>query len=249
MSGAHLSRSDSRGFHCAIGLCTLISDTEIIKSRVTTPRAAAIAGILFSLLLFTSLILVRISVPADPLAAGDWLSSHSGTVTFALNLLPFAGIAFLWFIGVVRDRLGDNEDRFFATVFLGSGLLFLAMLFASAAVAGSLISIYGATPNTQITSGIYTFGRTVTYEIITVYTMRMAGVFMISTCTLSLRTGIIPRWMAFLGLFLALILLVTVSMIPWAPLIFPLWVLLISVHILLANLRRPKNEPIKASVR
>jgi len=45
--------------------------------------------------------------------------------------LPFAGIAFLWFIGVLRDRLGELEDRFFATVFLGSGLLFLAMLFAS----------------------------------------------------------------------------------------------------------------------
>jgi hypothetical protein len=27
-------------------------------------------------------------------------------VSLALGLLPFAGIAFLWFIGVVRDRLG-----------------------------------------------------------------------------------------------------------------------------------------------
>jgi hypothetical protein len=54
----------------------------------------------------------------------------------ALYLVPFAGIAFLWFIGVLRDRLGELEDRFFATVFFGSGLLFLAMLFASAAVAG-----------------------------------------------------------------------------------------------------------------
>ena len=52
-----------------------------------------------------------------------------------MNLIPFAGIAFLWFIGVLRDRIGEREDRFFATVFLGSGLLFVAMLFVAAAIA------------------------------------------------------------------------------------------------------------------
>jgi hypothetical protein len=99
----------------------------------------------------------------------------------------------LWFIGVVRDRLGSNEDRFFATVFLGSGLLFLAMLFNSGAVAGGVISLFGATPGMLIESGEYNFGRVVAYEFMNVYTMKMAGVFMISTCTLSLRTGIVPR--------------------------------------------------------
>ena len=74
-----------------------------------------------------------------------------------------------------------------------------------------------------------------------VYTMKMAGVFMITTCTLSLRTGIIPRWMAYLGLALALFLLFSLGFFDWAPLVFPLWVLLISVHILLANLRRPQS--------
>ncbi len=160
--------------------------------------------------------------------------------------MPFAGIAFLWFIGVVRDRIGEHEDRFFATVFLGSGLLFLAMLFTSASLAGGIISIFGNAPGLLIDSGIYNFGRMVTYEIMNVYTMRMAGVFMISTCTLSLRTGIIPRWMAFLGLVLALFLLISLGSFYWAPLVFPLWVLLISVHILLANLRRSKGEPAAA---
>jgi hypothetical protein len=217
-------------------------DTTVIRSRLTTPRAAALAGILFSVLLVISLVLIRISVPSNPQEAGHWLSSSWTKVNLALNLLPFAGIAFLWFIGVVRDRLGENEDRFFATVFLGSGLLFLAMLFASAAIAGGIISLYGATPGELINSNIYTFGRVITYEIMNVYAMKMAGVFMISTCTLSLRTGIIPRWMAFLGIVLALILLLTVSMFYWAPLVFPLWVLLISIHILLANLRNRKTN-------
>jgi hypothetical protein len=219
-----------------------------VRSSLTTPRAAAIAGIVFSVLLIASLVLIRISVPADPQDAGDWLSGGWRNVNLALNLLPFAGIAFLWFIGVVRDRLGQYEDRFFATVFLGSGLLFLAMLFVSAAIAGGIISIFGAAPGMLIESGLYTFGRTVTYEIMNVYTMKMAGVFMISSCTLSLRTGIFPRWMAYLGLVLALFLLFSLGFFYWAPLIFPLWVLLISVHILWANFRGPKSEPTSSAL-
>lgn len=219
----------------------------IPRARLTTPRAAAVAGILFSLLLIASLVLIRVSVPANPQDSGDWLSTNWGSVNLALNILPFAGIAFLWFIGVVRDRIGEHEDRFFATVFLGSGLLFLAMLFASAAVAGGLISMFGAAPGMLVESGIYSFGRVVAYEIMTVYTMKMAGVFMISTCTLSLRTGIFPRWMAYLGLALALFLLLSIGFFYWAPLVFPLWVLLISVHILLANLRNQRSEPVTAA--
>jgi hypothetical protein len=111
-------------------------EVNLIRARLKTPRAAAFAGILFSVLLSAALILFRLSVRADPLEAGAWLKTSSNTVALALNLVPFAGIAFLWFIGVLRDRLGELEDRFFATVFLGSGLLFLAMLFASAAVGG-----------------------------------------------------------------------------------------------------------------
>ena len=116
--------------------------------RLRAPRAAAIAGILFSVLLITSFVLLRLSVPADPLEAGAWLQTSANTVALALNLVPFAGIAFLWFIGVLRDRLGEREDRFFATVFLGSGLLFLAMLFFSAAVVGGIIIAYAAAPDT-----------------------------------------------------------------------------------------------------
>jgi len=117
-------------------------DTDLIRARLKTPRAAAIAGILFSVLLIAGLLLFRLSVRADPLEAGAWLNTSSNTIALALNLIPFAGIAFLWFIAVLRDRLGELEDRFFATVFLGSGLVFLAMLFASAAVAGGIILTY-----------------------------------------------------------------------------------------------------------
>ena len=102
--------------------------------------------------------------------------------------------------------------------------------------------VYATTPKLT-ESGTYTFGRTMANHIINVYAVKMAGVFMISTCTLSIRTGIFPRWMAFLGYALALLLLLSIGYLYWAPLVFPLWVLLISVHILLANLRpKPASD-------
>lgn len=218
-------------------------DPPRVNPQLTTPRSAAVAGIIFSLLLITVLALIRLSVPEDPTAAGTWLANSRRPVTLALELVPFAGIAFLWFIGVIRDRIGDLEDRFFATVFLGSGLLFLAMLFASAAVAGGIMRMYNTTPSMLLQNGMYTFGRTVTYEIMNVYAMKMAGVFMITTSTLALRTKILPRWMAILGLVLAAFLLFSLGLFVWSPMVFPLWVLLISVHILLANRGRPNVEP------
>ena len=148
----------------------------LTRSRLKAPRAGAIAGIVFSTLLIISMVLIRISVPANPQDAGTWLSGGWKTVSLALHLLPFAGIAFLWFIGVLRDRMGASEDRFFVTVFLGSGLPFLAMLFASAAVAGGIMMMYGATPGKLMESGTYTFGRTVAYHITNVYAVKMAGV-------------------------------------------------------------------------
>ena len=209
-----------------------------IRARLKTPRAAAIAGILFSVLLITGLLLLRLSVRADPLDTGEWLKTSSNEVALALNLVPFAGIAFLWFIGVLRARLGELEDRFFATVFLGSGLLFLAMLFASAAVAGGIITAYAARPEGLLDSATFTFARAVTYEIMNLYAIKMAAVFMISTSTLTIRTGFTPRWIAFLGFACALLLLFSGRYVDWILLVFPLWVLLISIYILIDNLRR-----------
>jgi hypothetical protein len=100
----------------------------LTHANLKTPRAAAVAGVVFSVLLIAALWLLRTSIPADPLEPGVWITTGAGNVALALNLIPFAGIAFLWFIGSVRDRLGPLEDRFFATVFFGSALLFLAML-------------------------------------------------------------------------------------------------------------------------
>ena len=72
-----------------------------------------------------------------------------------------------------------------------------------------------------------------------IYAIKMAGVFMIATSTLALRTGFIARWIAFLGYAVALLLLLSSRYIEGILLVFPLWVLLISLYILIDNLRRP----------
>jgi hypothetical protein len=182
-------------------------------------------------------------VPDDPLDSGAWIATETDAVVVALNLVPFAGVAFLWFIGVLRDRLGELEDRFFATVFLGSALLFLAMLFAAASIAGAVMLLASsADPDQLKNSPIFHFARATVYIIANAYAVKMACVFMISTSTVVIRTGIAPRWIAVLGFSLACILLVGSYYLSWSIAVFPVWVFLLSVHILIYNLRKGDGD-------
>ena len=216
---------------------------------IRSPRAAAVAGIIFSVLLAVALSLVRSAAPSDPDAAGDWLvdGGRRKAVVVALNLLPFAAIAFLWFIGVVRDRIGEGEDRLFATVFLGSGLLFVAMVLSAAALAGGLL--FTANDNAMSASqlGIWDFGRRITNTLLNVYAMRMAAVFTATTTTLAVRLRLIPRWLAVAGYLTAAALLLAVGAIPWLELLFPAWVFVLSVHILIVTMRAPAGSPTAAT--
>jgi hypothetical protein len=218
------------------------SAVEIAREEIRTPRAAAVAGIAFSLLLTVAFVIVRSAVPGNPSSAGDWLTNGSKrkAIVLALNLLPFAGIAFLWFIGVVRDRIGQREDRFFATVFLGSGLLFLAMLFGAAATTSGLVLSAGEGSGVP-PSGVWSFGRRVTYTLLTVYAMRMAAVFAISTTTIVARLRLVPRWLVVFGFAAGAVLLVAAGIVPWLELIFPAWVFVLSLHILVATTHSPPD--------
>ena len=204
----------------------------VTRSAIRTPRAAAVAGIVFAVLLTTTFVLLRWALPSDTESAGDWLDDggRQDAVVLALNLLPFAGLAFLWFIGVIRDRIGAGEDRFFATVFLGSGLLMIAMLFTGGAVAGGLLLSDDSTGVPE--SEMWSFGRRVTLTLLQVYAMRMAAVFTISTTTIAARLGLVPRWLVVFGTVTGLVLLLSAGYVPWLELIFPVWVFVLSMHIL-----------------
>ena len=201
-------------------------------SPLRTPGAAAVAGIVFSVFMIFALVLLRISVPTDPRVAGSWLtdSGRRAAVQTALSLIPFAGIAFLWFIGVLRDRIGQREDRFFATVFLGSGLLFVAMLFVTAGIAGGLFAAASRSSGPP-GSDTLALGRDIT-ALVNVYSIRMAAVFTLTTVTIARRTEIVSRWLTVVGIVAALVMLVGVGFSAWLELLFPAWILALSVDIL-----------------
>ena len=210
------------------------SSLSPLQSSLRAPRAAAVAGMVFAVILGTAIVLIRRVVPATGADAGSWLTSDQrrDQVTLALGLIPFAGIAFLWFIAVVRDHIGAREDRFFATVFLGSGFAFVAMLFAAGAVASGLVASVG--PGGDLPAH-WEFGRRLVFTLMNSYGLRMAAVFTVATTTLGGRLGLIPRWLVVVGYLSAVSLLLVIGLVPLATLLFPLWVLLLSVHILLAG--------------
>ena len=215
----------------------------LTRETLRTPKAAAIAGMLFSLLTVAVFWLLWNSVPADPQEPGLWLTTNSNAVALGLNLVPFAGIAFLWFIGVLRDRLGDREDRFFATVFFGSGILFLGMLFAAAAMVGAILITFGTQPKELLNSATFHFARATAQTIMHIYMIKMAAVFMITASTLAIYIRFVPRWLALLGYLLALLLLFGSYYIRWSFFLFPLWVFLMSIQILKEDLLRPRWSP------
>jgi MFS family permease len=211
----------------------MISNRGTLTSAgLRTPRAAAVAGIAFSVLLFVVFGLMRLSVPSDPLEPGAWLEGDITHVSLAMNLVPFAGVAFLWFVGALRDKLGQREDRFFATVFLGSGILFLAMLFAGAAVVGAIVLAFRAAPQALAHSATFHFGRGLAYVIFNIYLVKTAAVFMITTSTIAVYTRLTPRWLAISGYAIAALLLIGSSYVGGSLLLFPFWVLLVSLSML-----------------
>jgi hypothetical protein len=180
-----------------------------------------------ALLLGAAMGLVRIAVPADPTGAASWVvdPSRRDALQVALNLVPFAGIFFLWFMGAVRDYFGEAEDKFFATLFLGSGLLFVAVLFVLAAAAQGLPASSNAAEDSSRLQLVLT--------LLSSYLTRMAAVFTMASTTIGRGLGIFPRWLGWLGYFVAVVLLFV--NVPWAELIFPGWVLALSGYIFLTS--------------
>ena len=149
-----------------------------------------------------------------------------------LYLAPFAGIMFLWFVAVVRDQIGEREDRFFATVFFGSGLIFVALLFAAAAVASTVVVAVRELGLDAPTEPEVEFARSLAYALLFGFATRAAAVFLFSTATLGLRSRAFPRWVAWTGYLIGLVLLLVVTFWDWIILLFPAWVAVVSVFIL-----------------
>jgi hypothetical protein len=213
-----------------------------VERSLETPRAAGLAGLAFAVLFVASLVLLR-HHPAAGSSADEirsfYLRRHGGGLAFVgVYLAPFSGIAFLWFIAAVRNLIGDREDRFFATVFLGSGLLFVAMIFVAAGVGGALLTAVkfkiAPVPAAATVSAMRALG----FGFLFIYAMRMAAVFMIVTSTIGMRLGVFPRWLVVVGYIGALVLILNVSYIQVLTLAFPAWVAAVSIVILRAGRTR-----------
>ncbi|MEV6951509.1 hypothetical protein [Streptomyces sp. NPDC051183] len=200
---------------------------EPTSARLRTPRAAGTAGIVFAVLLAAAIVLMRIAIPSGDGADAVVDPGNRWAVRLALEIVPFAGISFLWFMGALRAHAGEAEDRFVSTVFLGSGFVFVATLFVAAAAAGTVLQD-GADAG---------FGRHYAYTVLTTYAMRMAAVFVFATSSIGRRLGIFPRPLALLGYLTGLVLVVVGSGVPWSELILPAWALVVGLHILRATLR------------
>jgi hypothetical protein len=207
-------------------------ETRRLAARFRTRRSAAIAGIVFGVLLLAAMIMLRIALSEGGLQTIQNNAQRRTLIRLSLSLVPFAGIAFLWFIGVVREQLGEIEDRLFSTVFMGSGLLFLAMLFTGAATSASLMAMLA---EADVDAAVFAYGSETAQGLISVYAMRMAAVFTISVSTVGIRTAGLPRWVSYLGYLMALVLLIAAAEQRWTQLVFPLWVLLVSVVLLVVR--------------
>ena len=205
-----------------------------LAEEVRTPRAAGIAGIAFAIVMATVVVLMRL---AAPLAGHNtqWLThdTQRTQVTIAVSLIPYAGIAFMWFIGVIRTRIGAQEDRLFATVFLGSGLLFVAMLFAGGAVMGAVLTMYST--QHSLSDDQAHMAAALSSVLLTTFGIRMAALFTMIATNLGRRTKIIPKWLIVFGFVVGLLMMFAPIGNRWAILIFPLWVFVLSVQIILAS--------------
>jgi len=209
---------------------------EVRSLERRAPRSAGLAGIAFSLLFLGFAVLTAARPPAGLTEAGlvAWFEQTAmGPVTLAaLYVAPFAGIAFLWFLAVIRDRIGAREDRFFSTVFLGSGLIFVAMFWAAAAVLASLVAAEPLDAAPPLDAGRLETIRSLAFSFLFVLAARAAAVFMIVTSTNALRTAIFPRWLIIAGYVIAIVMLLSLAALQWVVLLFPAWVFVISLYIL-----------------
>jgi hypothetical protein len=225
-----------------------------IQKRIRSPRSAALAGIIFSGLLIVSMLLIT-GFPQIPLEGIDleWLEERADSVSVALSLIPFAGIVFFWFTGVIRDHIGDREDRFFATVFLGSGIAVVVLLFVYAATIGAVFSIRAFAKDLLTDNDIYIFAFMFMNEILGNYILRISGVYMLSIGTIWSRAEVMPRWLTLITFLLAIVFLFFAGSIREARYVFPAWVFLTSVYILITNRRLEQREesttPSKAQVK
>jgi hypothetical protein len=206
-----------------------------VPAALRSIEAAAIAGFVHSALsLIATWWLFDAPDPADgDRAIADWYAdgTNQARVIAGLNLLVISGISFVWFVAVIRRRVGVRENRFFGTVFLGSALLltgawFVAgVLIATPAVAAQTFDI---APDAGVVAVFQAAGLTMASVVAT----RLEAVFIISTTTVGRLSEAFPRWLVVGGYVIGLTLLLIPVPNVLLTYVFPIWVAATSATLL-----------------
>jgi hypothetical protein len=199
-------------------------------------EAAAVAGLVYAVTSTTSLILLNmppdLSGPDSEVAAWYSDAANRASLTAGLSLSIVSAVSFLWFVAVIRRRVGDREDRFFATVFLGSGVLLTGVMLAgTAALASPAVTIDladGRVPDASTLAVMSGFGTTLMLVVL----LRVQAVFVVSTSTLALRSSAFSRWLSYLGYGIALVMFFVPILTDPVGLAFPIWVGILSIALL-----------------
>ena len=210
--------------------------TSSTRKWLRSIEAAAVAGLVFAVTSTTSLILLNmppdLSGPDSEVAAWYSDAANRSSLTTGLSLSIVSAVSFLWFVAVIRRRVGDREDRFFATVFLGSGILLTGvMLTGTAALASPAVTIDladGRVPDASTLAVMSGFGTTLMLVVL----LRIQAVFVVSTSTLALRSNAFSRWLSYLGYGIALVIFFMPILTDPVGLAFPIWVGILSVALL-----------------
>ena len=210
--------------------------TYSVPKWLRSIEAAAVAGLVFAVTSTTSLILLNVppdlSGPDSEVAAWYSDAANRASLTIGLSLSIVSAVSFLWFVAVIRRRVGDREDRFFATVFLGSGVLLTGvMLTGAAALASPAVTIDladGRVPDASTLAVMSGFGTTLMLVVL----LRVQAVFVVSTSTLALRSSAFSRWLSYLGYGIALVMFFMPILTDPVGLAFPMWVGILSIALL-----------------
>ncbi len=202
-------------------------------------ESAAAAGVVYAVLAAIALNLIR-SVPPPSSGEAEWIEwiadeAHRRSLFIALSLSSISAVAFLWFVAVVRRRIGDLEDRFFATVFLGSALVYVSIwLVAMALLAAPAMLDAGGPP---IEWDVFRIGEGTAIGILLVAGPRIQAVFVASTSTMFLRTRVVPKWLSYMGYTIALVMFFVPIVTTPIGLGLPIFVLVSSVTIFFSRRR------------
>ena len=221
---------------------TPTSPEERGRSLRRAASLTAIVGIVFALLFILAFVLMA-QVPngkATDQQIIDYYSSGASTVPVIVGLyvLPFAGIAFLWFSVTLRmweAASARHLNALQSNLQLVSGILFVAIFFVGAA-ASSVVAVSAQYAEGAIDPAAARQFSTLGGTLIIFFAMRMAAMFVFTTSALGRSAGILPRWFGLVGFGVGLFLLLSAAFTPALVLSFPAWVLGLCL-ILLRNAR------------